>query len=79
MGNFEIDNTAYPIGYLSAAGDHQVFDMRSLTPLHSHSIPKADAVRIAAEANRAIREKRIAFGDNTAEAKQFVESKVSAL
>ncbi len=56
MGNFEIDNTAYPIGYLKNGEGYRVTDMRTLKPLHSHPIPVESAKAVAADVNKQIRE-----------------------
>jgi len=78
-GHFEIDNAAYPIGYLRAGDDHKVFDMRSLKPLHSQPITKDDAVRIAAEVNAAIRSREVAFDDGVQSVTALVAEKVADL
>lgn len=54
-GNFEIDNTAYPVGYLRSQGDHRVFDMRTLRPYHDEAVTKEEAVRAASAVNAKLR------------------------
>lgn len=54
-GHFEVDQNAYPIGYLRCGDSYKVTDMRCLKPLHSHPIPLADAKDVAADINKAIR------------------------
>lgn len=58
-GNFEIQNSAYPVGYLRIGEGYKVVDMLSLTPLHSEPIGLEKCVAVAASANAAIREKRL--------------------
>ena len=54
-GQFEIDNTAYPVGYLKSQGDHRVFDMRSLRPYHDEAITKEEAIRVSSAVNAKLR------------------------
>lgn len=54
-GQFEVDNAAYPVGYLKSQGDYRVFDMRSLRPYHDEAVPKDEAVRAAAKVNAQLR------------------------
>lgn len=79
MGNFEIETSAYPIGYMRAGGDHKVFDMRNLKPLHSHSISKGDAMRIAADTNNKIRANKLTLNDVSTDVTEYVETQVAAL
>lgn len=78
-GNFEIETSAYPIGYLRAGGDHKVFNMQNLKPLHSHAISKDDAVRIAADTNNKIRAKKLTLNDVGTDVPEYVELQVSKL
>lgn len=78
-GNFEIETSAYPIGYLRAGGDHKVFNMQNLKPLHSHAISKDDAVRIAADTNNKIRAKKLTLNDVSTDVPEYVELQVSKL
>ena len=79
QAHFEIETSAYPIGYLRAGGDHKVFDMRNLKPLHSHAISKDDAVRIAADTNNKIRAKKLTLNDVSTDIAEYVELQVSKL
>lgn len=79
MGNFELETSAYPIGYMRAGGDHKVFDMQNLKPLHSHAISKDDAVRIAADTNNKIRAKKLTLNDVSTDVAEYVELQVSKL
>lgn len=54
-GNFEIDNSAYPIGYLNMGGGYKVVDMRNLHPLHLQPISLDAAKGIAAKTNAKMR------------------------
>lgn len=58
-GNFEVQNSAYPIGYLRIGDGYKVTNMLNLTPLHSEPIGLEKCVAVAARANLAIREKRL--------------------
>ena len=78
-GHFEIETSAYPIGYLRAGGDHKVFNMLNLKPLHSNAISKDDAVRIAAETNKKIRAKKLTLNDVSTDVAEYVETQVSKL
>ena len=81
QGHFEINNTAYPIGYLKH-GDvtgYKVTDMRNLHSLHSQPIPVADAVRIAAEANAGIRAGTLRLRDDDTSVSDFVQTQLEAL
>ena len=81
QGHFEINNTAYPIGYLKAGEltGYKVTDMRNLQPLHSQPIPQADAVRIAADANAGIRAGNLRLRDGDTSVSDFVQTKLEAL
>ena len=79
-GYFEVNQTAYPIGYLSyGMGYYRVTDMRNLKELHSHPIPKADAVRIASEANVQLQNGALNLKDGDTGCKEFVEAQVAKL
>lgn len=78
-GHFEIETSAYPIGYMRAGGDHKVFNMQNLKPLHSHAISKDDAVRIAADTNNKIRAKKLTLNDVSTDVPEYVELQVSKL
>lgn len=60
-GNFELSNSAWPIGYLRANGPvpslplYRVVDMRTLDALHSQTLPQSNCVEIAANLNKQIR------------------------
>lgn len=60
-GNFELSNSAWPIGYLRDSLSSRitplyiVCDMRTLEPLHSQPIPLSNCVEIAADLNKQIR------------------------
>lgn len=54
-GHFEVDQTAYPIGYLKSGDGYRVTDMRTLKALHSHPIPVESAKAVAADVNTQIR------------------------
>lgn len=54
-GHFEVDQTAYPIGYLKNGEGYRVTDMRTLKALHSHPIPVESAKAVAADVNKQIR------------------------
>lgn len=79
MGNFEIDNSAYPIGPLRVGEYYKVTDMRSLTCLHSQPISRDAAVRIASEANAGIRAKELSLQDGDTSVQEFVEAEVDKL
>lgn len=81
QGHFEINNTAYPIGYLrhGEATGYKVTDMRNLHSLHSQPIPVADAVRIAADTNAAIRNGSIRLRDNDTSVGDFVQVELEKL
>jgi hypothetical protein len=78
-GHFEVDNAAYPIGYLTGLAGYKVTDMRSLTPLHSQPIPSKEAVRIAAEVNAKIRSGDLNLRDGDTGVADYVFSAVEAL
>lgn len=78
-GHFEIETSAYPIGYMRAGGDHKVFNMQNLKPLHSHAISKDDAVRIAAAANNNIRAGKISLKDGDTSVSDFVQAELEKL
>lgn len=78
-GHFDVDNTAYPIGYLRVGGGHQVTDMRNLHPLHSQPIPQADSVLIASKANAKLRAGELSLKDGDTSVQEFVAKEVAAL
>lgn len=78
-GHFDVDNTAYPIGYLSGLNGHFVTDMRNLHTLHEQAISKQDAVRIAALANADIRAGALSLRDNDTSVAEFVKRNVEGL
>lgn len=80
QGHFEINKTAYPIGYLKAGEltGYKVTDMRNLHALHSHPIPQADAVRIASEANAGIRAGTLRLRDDDTSVADFVKNALEA-
>lgn len=78
-GHFEIENTAYPIGYLRVGEGQQVTDMRNLHPLHSQPIFAAEAVRIASEANAKIRSGELSLKDGDTSVAEFVAKAVALL
>lgn len=81
QGHFEINNTAYPIGYLKAGEltGYKVTDMRNLQPLHFHPIPQADAVRIAADANAGVRAGKLSLKDGDTSVADFVQEELEKL
>lgn len=78
-GHFEIDNTAYPIGYLTGANGYRVTDMRSLQVLHSHHISKEQAVRIASETNHKLRAGALSLKEGDTSVADFVLAEVEKL
>lgn len=78
-GHFEIENTAYPIGYLTGTAGYKVTDMRNLKALHSHAIPKEQALRIASEANAKLRSKELELNDSSTTVYDFVAAEVAKL
>ena len=78
-GHFEINETAYPIGYLTGIAGYKVTDMRNMHTLHSHPITKEQAVRIASEANAALRAGKFTLQDGDTGAFDFVQEAVKAL
>lgn len=79
QGHFELNQTAYPIGYLNYGVGYRVTDMRNLKELHSQSIQKADAVRIASEANVQLQNGALNLKDGDTGCKEFVEAQVAKL
>ena len=77
---FEIDNTAYPIGYLNGGtSGYKVTDMRNLRALHLHPISKESAVGIASKVNKGIREGRLSLKDGDTSVSDFVQQELEAL
>lgn len=75
-GRFEVQNSAYPVGYLRVGDGYKVTNMLDLTPLHSQPIGLEKCVAVAARANLAIREKRLdaaGLGDFVADAIENLE------
>lgn len=79
MGNFEINESAYPIGPLYVGGGYKVTDMRSLQCLHSQPISKEQASRIASETNARIRSGEFSLGIDDTSAAEFVQAEVELL
>jgi hypothetical protein len=81
MGNFEIEASAYPIGYLNngVAIGYKVTDMRNLHSLHSQPISKDDAIRIAAAANNKIRAGSLSLKDGDTSVSDFVQAELESL
>ena len=75
-GHFEVDHSAYPIGYLNGAnkGEYKITDMQELVPLHSQPISLEQAKSIAASANEKVR-----AGDARDDVHKFVRSEVAGL
>lgn len=75
-GHFEVDHSAYPIGYLRGAntGEYKITDMQELVPLHSQPISLEQAKRIAASANEKVR-----AGDARFDVYKFVREEVAGL
>lgn len=75
-GHFEVDNSAYPIGYLNGAnkGEYKITDMQELVPLHSQPISLEQAKSIAASANGKVR-----AGHTRADVHKFVRDEVAGL
>ncbi len=71
-GHFEIQDSAYPIGYLKSGEGYRVTDMRNLTPLHSQPIPLASAVTVAADVNKRLRTGQITGMIETEAAVRFL-------
>jgi len=78
-GNFEVDSSAYPIGYLRIGDGYKVCDMRNLAPLHSHPIPLEDCKRIAAGCNGLIRQGLLSNEWLSEEVAAWVAEEVAAL
>lgn len=81
QGHFEINHTAYPIGYLKhgEATGYKVTDMRNLQSLHCEPIPMADAVRIAAETNAGIRAGTLRLRDDDTSVSDFVQVQLEGI
>ena len=81
QGHFEINNTAYPIGYMKhgEATGYKVTDMRNLHSLHCEPIPQADAVRIAAETNARIRAGTLRLRDDDTSVSDFVQVQLEGI
>lgn len=79
MGNFEINNSAYPIGPLYVGSGYKVTDMRSLQCLHSQPISKEQASRIAADTNAKLRDGTLTLKDGDESVADYVLGEVSAL
>ena len=65
-GNFDVNNSCYPIGYLRStslfnSGNpgplYKLTDMRSLEPLIPHDLSLDDAAVLAGRINRSIRDR----------------------
>lgn len=78
-GNFEVNATAYPIGYLTGDAGYKVTDMRNLKALHSQPIQKEQAVRIAAAANVKLQKGEFTLRDNDTGVEDFVFAEVENL
>lgn len=78
-GHFEIDSNAYPIGPLNVGSGYKVTDMRSLQCLHSQSISKEDAFRIAKEVNAKIRAGELTLRDGDNSVADYVFGAVEAV
>ena len=78
-GHFEVNATAYPIGYLTGAAGYKVTDMRNLKALHSQPIQKEQAVRIAAAANVKLQKGELSLRDNDTGIEDFVFAEVEKL
>lgn len=79
MGNFEIEDSAYPIGYLNVGSGYKVTDMRNLHGLHSHPIPRDVAIRIASQTNAKLRSKELSTQDGDTSVPEFVLAEVAKL
>jgi len=79
QGNFEIESSAYPIGYLRIGDGYKVCDMRNLTPLHSQPIPLQECVRISNECNSLIRNHSLPNEWLSEEVARWVAEEVAAL
>lgn len=78
-GHFEVNESAYPIGYLNSLTGYKVTDMRNLQTLHSHPMTKEQAVRIASETNAKLRAGAFTLNADDTGAKDFVQAQVEAL
>jgi len=78
-GHFEIESSAYPIGYLRIGDGYKVCDMRNLTPLHSQPIPLQECVRISNECNFMIRNGLLSNEWLAPEVAAWVAEEVAAL
>lgn len=78
-GHFEIDESSYPIGALvtGTPDKYKVFDMPSLTPLHSQPISKGLATTIASRANACIRGGEFKHGST--EVQDFVQAQIEVV
>ena len=73
-GNFEIENSNYPISAMRGGDNYKVTDMRSLKPLHSQSVSKELAYKVAALVNCKIRSKQLPVEQDSADVHDFVEA-----
>ena len=78
-GHFEVNNTAYPIGYLTGSAGYKVTDMRNLQAMHSQPIQKEQAVRIAAAANVKLQKGELSLRDGDTGVEDFVFAEVEKL
>lgn len=79
-GHFEVDNTAYPIGYLNCGlTGYKVTDMRNLQPLHAEAITKEQAIGIASKTNRGIQRGTLKLQDNDTSVSDFVQQELENL
>lgn len=73
-GNFEVENSNYPISAMRAGDNYKVTDMRSLKPLHSQPVSKELAYKAAALVNCKIRSKQLPAEQDSADVQDFVEA-----
>lgn len=75
-GHFEVNESAYPIGPLRVGEGYKVTDMRSLQCLHSQSISRQEASRIAALANAKVRGGELSLKDSDTSVAEWVAAEV---
>lgn len=73
-GNFEVENSNYPISAMRGGGNYKVTDMRSLKPLHPQPLSKELAYKVAALVNCKIRSKQLPVEQDSADVQDFVEA-----
>lgn len=76
---FEVESSAYPIGYLIMGGGYKVVDMRNLHPLHLQPISLDAAKGIAAKTNAKMRAGEFSSQIDDSGVLDFVQAEVQAL